>query len=276
MDHYTTPQVVFIEGIQGSGKSTLAKSLAEQLRSNHPKAKIYLKSESPNPIDVCRLACFSPNSFSEFLGILAEETNFPWELLSAEIAPYVSVEDGLLFTNWYGFLSHHNLHAPIALSFALDQEICDGKTGPEHYLAVTAQRWRNFAKNIDPQGIYIFEGCLFQHPLAEMMGYHLLCDEQIESYVLSLLNILENIPMKLYYIRVGDIESILSHAAEDRRGERNDWLRGFLKMTTTCNYGVKHGFSGMSGALAYCRERIRIEEKLLKELTIPVTFLSRK
>lgn len=254
----------------------MAKSLAEKLRREQPQARVYLKSESPNPIDICRLACFSPDSYSQFLCILAEEIHIPVEQLRSEMAPYVSPEDGLLFANWYGFLSHHDLHAPKALLFALDQEICDGKTDPEHYLAVTAQRWRNFAKNIDPQGIYIFEGCLFQHPLAEMMGYHLLRDEQIEAFVLSLLRSLKSIPMELYYIRVEDVESVLSYAAEDRQGERHNWLRGFLKMTKTCNYGVKHGFSGMSGALAYCRERLRIEDRLLRQLPIPVTFLNRK
>ncbi len=273
MNGNNTPQVFFVEGIQGSGKSTFAKALASQLRRESPEARIHMRSASPNPIDICRLAFFTSEEYTQFLSLLSEISGRSGPLAATDAAPYTSREREQILVNWYDCLSRWGQPTSRAAIFSLDRELCDGKTNPRYYQEVTFRRWSDFARTLDSGDIYIFEGALLQHPLAEMMGYYMLSDDEIEEFLLSLVNCLRNIPTSLYYISVTDVKKVLSATAEARQGE--NWLQGFLKMTTTCTYGMRHGFSGMSGAIEYSQERIRIENKILKKLNIPVMVVER-
>ena len=275
MECQRAPQILLIEGIQGAGKSTLAKAMARELRTSYPDARIYLRSSKPNPIDVCRLARFSPEEYWQFCAIVTEECGCSVAQVSVALTPYAAMEDGQIYVNWYDALSRLEVQLPRAMAYALEHELCDGKAGRERYQAVTRNRWARFAEHIDPRGIYLFEGVLFQHPLAELMGYYQLCDGEIEAYLNSLLICLRDISVQLYYLSVANIGAVLSAAAAQRQEESYDWLKGFVKLAATCPYGVRHGLSGLDGAIRYCTERVRIETKLLKKLDIPVTVIAR-
>ncbi len=275
MNSNITPQIVFVEGIHGAGKSTLAKSIAVKLKRDNPNIKVYLRSESPNPIDLCRLACFSQSEYDYFVALISKELDKPKELINSNLFPYIVHENKNVFVNWYDYLSQFHMGTPISISFALEHELCDGKAGIKRYKDVTLDRWINFSKNIDTDGVYIFEGVLFQHPLAEMMGYYMVDDEKIISFIKELITCIKRIEMKLFYILVTDVEKILLNAALERSDVQNNWIQGFLKMISTCNYGIENRLTGMNGAVKYCMDRIKIERKIMKAIDMPIHIIER-
>ena len=275
LDHIDTPQIVFIEGIHGAGKSTLAKKIASEIKSDNPFANIYLRSSTPNPIDFCRLTFFSPNEYDCFLSMLSKELNEPKNGIKFALIPFVSYEQGKFVVNWFDFISKYKENCPCSISFALSHEYCDGKATASQYRSVLLSRWSNFARNIDQSGIYIFEGALFQHPLAELIGYYMEDECSIICLIAELVECIKSIEKKLFYISVRDPYTVLSNAAENRKADDNDWMQGFQKMISTCNYGVKNGLSGLDGAIRYCQDRMKVEQRIMQELDMPIKIIER-
>ena len=275
IDNINTPQIIFIEGIHGSGKSTLAKAIAKEIKQKKPSAQLYLRSATPNPIDLCRLAYFSEKEFTHFLTTLSKETNSSKTDIYSELLPYVVKEQDKVVVNWYDYLSLINKDTPLSKSYALNHELCDGKAGVTQYINTSLNRWMKFSREIDEGGIYIFEGALLQHPLAELIGYYLLDDGEIASFIRNLIICIENIDKRLIYISVTDIKRVLLEAAIERNSKQDDWMHGFQKMVSTCNYGIKYGLNGIDGIVKYCTERIRVEKNLMKELGIPISIMER-
>lgn len=269
-------KVFFFEGIHGCGKSTLAKEKAEELQRIYPNVHIVTRTEKPCPIDICRLAVFSEEEFEEFLHMIITLHSEFKSTIKEQLMRFSSFEGNHYYVNWFEFLSQYHLWDRNLTSYALARELCDGKAGYEQYKEITRSRWQAFAETISDNTIYLFEGALLQHPITELLGYYEADYGNIIRFINTLLETMCKISTELVYVSTDQIEQLLLQTAKVRNAQGYHWMDGFIKLVTTCNYGKKHGLSGFTGAVQFCKERIRIEQQILGQITINKSIFSRK
>ena len=274
MNRNKDDRLVFIEGIPGSGKSTYAKRLLCNIKNN-PESKVFYRNEKPSPLDPDRLAFFDKDQLQEFVVICNSSSPLTKETLIRELERFSTWEDDICAVNWFSFSTTcecNNIHTR---EFALAHEICAGKAGIDQYKKLTLKRWRRFSKERVPEAYYLFEGALFQHPLAELLGYYKAEDKEILDFVEKMLACLPHVIPVLIYIRVSDIKSILTNAAIERRQEEYSWWNSFCRWVETCPYGRTNQLSGMSGAVYYCKERMRLEKLIMNSIPIKLDIIDR-
>lgn len=268
-------RLILIEGFHGVGKSTLAKKMGTTLCTEAQDQHIYLRTQAPNPLDINRLARFTPKQYDTFSALLRREAPAGANV-DADLEKCISREGEHIFVNWFVLAEAYSLSLERTMKYALAHELCEGRVSFEQYRAVCLARWSAFGADADPQGVYLMEGTLFQHPIMDLLGYYRLCDEDICGFLMELLSCLEHVSVKLVYVTVEDIEAALLRAADERRDGRHDWFQGLEKSVRTCPYGMGHGLSGLSGVLQYYRERRRLETLVMQRLAIPIKIVKRQ
>lgn len=261
--------IIFVEGIQGSGKSTLAKDIAKKIKKADADAKVFQRCEKPNPLDISRIAFFNRNELNSFLTLC--NTNYE------EIEPYLDNEVVQLSVNWFEFMMDKRIVNPIARDYALEHEICDGRLNADDFMTKVKERWRAFANHSyhNEYGYFIFEGTLYQHLLAELIGYYLLSDSEIISFFSELSEIIVEFNPILYYIIPNDCFKVIISAMKERVSNDYNWSDGIQKWISNCNYGRINGLQGIDGIIKYCNERIRIEKLLIDSLPIKYKLIKR-
>lgn len=267
-------RVYFIEGIHGAGKSTCARRLLRRLGEETGK-RVFFRSEKPSPLDLDRLAFFDDDELQEFIGICEAAGSLTGEWLARELERFSAWEEERCAVNWLGFCAACGCDDPRAREFALSHELCAGKAGLERYEELTLRRWRRFSRERDPEAYYLFEGTVFQHPLAELLGNYAAGDEEIVRFVREMLACMPGVVPTLIYIRVSDVEGALLNAAAERESGEYSWRRGFCRWIETCAYGRVHRLSGMAGAVRYCEERMRLEKLLMEDLPVKLKIIDR-
>ena len=260
-------KIYFIEGIHGSGKSTLAKKIASDLRKSNTCKHIVMRSEKPCPIDICRLSYYSKNEFNAFINMISDYSHKSKKLVYEQLMQVTSYEDKYYLVNWYDYLCNINLLESDLIEYSCTHELCDGRAGIDRYKEITYRRWKKFADTISDDTIYLFEGALLQHPITELLGYYLTNDTEIIRFINDLLCFVSDITLEIDYINVDNVSQILTNAAQERKKECFSWIDGFVKLTTTCKYGKYHKLSGFDGAVRFCEERIRVEKKILDQIS---------
>ena len=268
-------KVFFIEGINGSGKSTLAKKLYTDIKASNPCAKVFRRSERPNPIDISRLAMLSADRLEELIIMCSEHLSISCEYVRNVMENFSEQEGNCFVCNWLGMLDYLGINDGRIRAFCLNFELCDGKAGLDRYKEVSIKRWQRFSESYADNSYYLFEGALFQHPLSELFGYYMLSDSQIVKYMNEIATTLQGVDTIITYIRPNNISDILYAAAKERKYGDAMWINGFLKQVETCPYGRTHSLRGMDGAIEFCRERMRVEQILLDSIPIKHVVLER-
>ena len=268
-------RLILIEGFHGVGKSTLAKKMGSALCAEVPDRHIYLRTQAPNPLDINRLARFTPEQYDTFSALLHREASVGANV-DADLEKCISREGKHIFVNWFVLAEAYSLPLGCTIKYALAHELCEGRVCFEQYRAVCLARWSAFGTDADPQGVYLMEGALFQHPIMDLLGYYRLDEEEICEFLMELLSCLEYVSVELVYVTIEDIEAALLRAADERRAGRHDWCQGLEKSVRTCPYGMGHSLSGLSGVLQYYRERGRLEALVMQRLTIPIKIVKRQ
>lgn len=268
-------KVYFFEGINGSGKSTIAKKTALKIRCEHPEVRVFLRSEKPSPIDMCRLAWLSENEFDRIVYMISENCSLHKNLIRNKLMQFSSYEDTYYVVNWYDFLYQNKLLTSSLMEFFHTRELCDGRADLELYKEITYKRFQRFASSVADNTVFLFEGALFQHPITELLGYYLADEDIILDFIVSLLDLMSGISTEVIYISVDNVEDIIMQASKARMYDDFSWLDGFVKLTTSCNFGTSHKLEGFSGAVKFCKERIRIEKKILNEISVSKKIICR-
>lgn len=266
---YMVRHLIFIEGIQGSGKSTLAKKIRSHIRSSNINARIYYRNESPNPLDLSRLAFLGKDELQHFITICGTDIK--------ALLPYLHDEIDYYTVNWLDFINDNRVNNSNAIEYALQHELCDGRSGYKEYKRIMQKRWDFFLEQFshDSGSYFLFEGTVFQHLLAELIGYYLCTDDEILSFVSGLISNLVPYNPILYYILADDPEKTILSAFQERTTAGSSWGEGILKWIQSCNYGKMNGLHGVEGLTFYCKERIRIEKMLISELPIKSIIINR-
>lgn len=268
-------RLILIEGFHGVGKSTLAKKMGSALCAEVPDRHIYLRTQAPNPLDINRLARFTLEQYDTFSALLHREAPIGANV-DADLEKCISREGKHIFVNWFVLAEAYSLPLGCTIKYALAHELCEGRVCFEQYRAVCLARWSAFGTDADPQGVYLMEGALFQHPIMDLLGYYRLGEEEICEFLTELLSCLEYVSVELIYVTIEDIEAALLRAANERRDGRHDWFQGLEKSVRTCPYGIGQSLSGLSGVLQYYWERGRLEALVMQRLTIPIKIVKRQ
>lgn len=275
-------RLILVEGIPGAGKTTTARKVRDKLIAEGKRVKLYEEGMS-HPADMAWNAYLSEEEYSSFLLKCFEmwetsEKTISKEGLEHRIEKQVQREDNHLI------LAYTKIDFPEACYWNLigevaSKEICDGRRSLKEFTEIHLRRWENFAKKaLLDDDVYIFECAFLQNHIFELLGVYEKSDEEIFSYLSNLLATVRALNPCIVYIEPTDVEKVIMKAVEERKSpdkSRNDWIDEIANWVSNMNYGKSHNLIGREGVFTFCKERLRIDKRMLKMLDVPVTIISR-
>lgn len=265
-----------VEGINGAGKSTLIKSL-KSANSAGNKKLLEFSSWHIHPVDLQRLARLDNNQYNFFIELVKNECHS----LSGNWTETVNKIENCTFWfegyRWVAYLSALSAKEYInSIAYAHIHEIYDGGTSFEDFRYLQLQRWRQFVQAASPESVSLLEANFFQYPLMEMMGFHLLNEQQILDYYSEFVKIVEPMNLHLFYLEVPNVARAIEKAALERVHERRNWIYRYASWFNRTAFATTNNLSGVDGIIQFCRERQRIEKLIIGHFKeIPCRILIR-
>lgn len=255
-------RVYFVEGIPGAGKTTLSQKLYHEVSAMHDNVHLYRECAS-NPLDLARYAYLSRTRYMDFL------TSVPEGSMRSLIENRIIYCDNDILVPYMDLVQNEKTRA-LGLELSI-YDVYNGHLSFEKFTELHLQRWRAFAREMKASNeIAIFDGILLQSPLFELMGYFELPNNEILTYIQSLVDSLEDFYPIVYYIKVNNVERILKNACRERvdsNGKR-EWENGLLKWIENAPYCKKRNFNGTDGMTDFFESRYILDQFILKNLTI--------
>lgn len=276
-------KLILVEGIPGAGKTTTARKIKEKLLAEGKNVILYEEGMS-HPADMAWNAYLSEEEYNSFLSkcLLVWETSektVSKEELKNIIERQVRREEN------HVILAYTKLGFPEECYWRLvgevaAKEICDGRRSLEEFTEIHLKRWKRFAENaLLDDAVYIFECAFLQNHIFELLGVYEKSDEEILIHLTNLLNTVKCLNPRIVYIEPNDVEKVIMKAAGERKSPNEsmkDWIDQIVDWISNNNYGKRHGLTGKEGVFSFCRERLRIDKVMIRDLGVPVTLISRE
>ena len=255
-------KLILVEGLPGSGKSTTARLIYDILMENGVNAELYMEGNLDHPADYEGVAYFTEDEFEH---LLAGSGNL------GKI-----FQDRVLVKNGHYLLPFMKIKTELGDKFPenLLAEICrkDIYELPlEQNIQVIAESWAEFARMAETENkVYVFECCFIQNPVSVGMVKYGAPDEVSIAYVKKLGDAVKYLDPLLVYVKQEDIEISFRKAVAERP---EDWFKGFIQYYTSQGYGAEKELSGLDGTIEVLKARQQLENKILEQLTMPVSIL---
>lgn len=249
-------KLIVVEGIPGSGKSSMASCARDWLAARGLPTHLYLEGNPDHPADYESVAYFTRPDWASFLAAypgwrdwLEQNVVEKGDDLLIGYHPSRLPDDERLFTG----LAQHDVY-----------EILQ----PETYRRLALDRWREFtAEAAKGHGIWIFECCLMQNPLAVLTLKHNRPVPETLAHIRRALTLLEPLQPALVYLSQCDPRRTLERAAAQRPPA---WVEFLIDYTAAGGWAADNGVLGFDSVLAYYEQRQAAELAFLRTLSLPV------
>lgn len=255
-------RLILVEGIPGSGKTTIAYKIKEAMDSKGIKARLFNEGDS-HPADLAWSACLT---LEEYENILKENPD-----MADKIKENTRIEDD------YAIVAYTKLGLPMKskglIEFFEGKELYDGKSSVDTFKELHLKRWRAFAESVkDDECINIFECAYLQNHVNELMSRNDQSFDDIESYMVELIDTVKELNPKLVYLTQPDIKETIRRVAEERvspdKSKWDDWIDLVIKYVEASPYGQAKEYKGYDGCIKFIEDRKKIEEKIIADLNI--------
>ncbi|GFZ33151.1 hypothetical protein CSC2_36770 [Clostridium zeae] len=275
-------KLIMVEGIPGAGKTTTSRKIKEKLIAEGKKVVLYEEGMS-HPADMSWNAYLSEEEYNNFLSKCLEMWETSEKTISKEELKH-RIEIQTRREEEHFILAYTKIDFPEGCYWGLvgevaAKEICDGRRSLKEFTEIHLRRWENFAeKALLDDTIYIFECAFLQNHIFELLGVYEKSDEEILTYLTNLLSKVKCLNPCIVYIDPSDVEKVIMKAADERKApneSRKDWIDEIAYWVSNTNYGKKHELAGREGVFSFCKERLRIDKLMIRNLGIPVTLINR-
>lgn len=217
-----------IEGLPGSGKTTFAETIVARGNSY----KFYSEIDASHPVDV------------HDVHWVEGEGRFEGEIIDRD--------EGGRFVRYQA-----------------GEAVCgtDVYELPfEKHIELMIGRWYRFVERAQADEIdYVFECAILQNPFTIGMVSQDVPNEQIETYIMRVAELLAPLDPTVVYLETEDVPSVFRDVYAERPPE---WRQGFVDYYTTRAYARANGLVGLEGTIQVLRERQRRELSLLEHLSL--------
>ncbi|GKU24477.1 thymidylate kinase [Clostridium folliculivorans] len=275
-------KLILVEGIPGSGKTTTARKIKEKLIAEGKKVVLYEEGMS-HPADMSWNAYLSEEEYNNFLSKCLKMWETSEKTISKEELKH-RIEIQIRREHNHVILAYTKIDFPEGNYWGLvgevaAKEICDGRRSLKEFTEIHLRRWESFGeKALLDDNIYIFECAFLQNHIFELLGVYEKSDEAILTYLTNLLNKVKCLNPCIVYIEPVDVEKVIMKAADERKApneSRKDWIDEIANWVSNTNYGTNHRLAGREGVFSFCKERLRIDKAMIRNLDIPVTLINR-
>lgn len=134
----------------------------------------------------------------------------------------------------------------------------------ETEMPIMLEKWREFVRNCEKDGVYVFNCVLLQNPMCETMMRFGFSQEESQSYIEKIVHIIKPLNPMVVYLKNDDIADSVSKAAQERPG----WLEAVIDYHITGAYGRSIHAEGFRGYIECLKERQERELQILAQLPI--------
>lgn len=134
----------------------------------------------------------------------------------------------------------------------------------EKEMPLMLEKWRQFVCNSEEDSVYVFNCVLLQNPMCETMMRFGFSQEESQSYIEKIVEIVKPMKPVVIYLRNDDIADSVRKAAQERPG----WLDVVIDYHVTGAYGKSINAKGFDGYLACLKERQKRELQILTQVPI--------
>lgn len=275
-------KLYLVEGIPGAGKTTTAREIAKNLREQGLKVHLYEEGMS-HPADCAWQAFLTKKEYEDFCELCSETWEQSNKQISKEellnrIEKQVRREDDKIV------LAYTKIEFPEEIfwnniGIVASKELGDGRSNLETFRRIHLKRWRQFAMDIKERDVItIFECAFLQNHIFELMGVYEKSDDYIVNYLRQLIETVEDLDPLFVYIKPHSIEKVINQAANERKAPnpyQKDWIDEIAEWVSRTNYGKHNNLFGREGVIQFCTERLRLDQYVLNQLNIPVTYVDR-
>ncbi|MHC1748622.1 MAG: hypothetical protein AB9856_09605 [Cellulosilyticaceae bacterium] len=275
-------KLILIEGIPGAGKTTMAHKTKEALEAKGTKVNLYTEGMS-HPADMAWNALLTDEEYHIFLEACKEK----WESSKKSVSLqelYRRIEKQARHEGENVILAYTKIEFPAEQYWELigdvaNREIGDGRQSLEVFTNIHLKRWTNFAKQAnEKEEVTIFECAFLQNHICELLSVYNKSDQEIVDYLKRLISTVSVLNPTIIYLEPNSVEETIEFVARERIApckERKDWIDEIGDWVAHSNYGKQYGLNGKEGVINFCKERLRIDLLVLKELNVPVTLIKR-
>lgn len=270
LQHSPQSRLVLVEGINGSGKSTYVREFVDTNSQCIP-IRTY-RGRSFHPVDLSRIARFTPEEYSSFCALCSREIAIPTVDMQQRIDSQCRYHDGY---HWVSYTKIAELaNSQHLLSLAHSHEIYDGFVDVADYMGCHLPLWQAFpgrvAIGVD-RTVHLFEGVTLQYPIMNLLGFYDLGSDEIFQYINNLLMAIKPLSPCLVYLDVIDVRAAIRRAA----AERPKWIDQYSRWLSHTLFARNTGASGESGVIKFCKRRKEVERYVLERVPIPVRIVQR-
>ena len=144
----------------------------------------------------------------------------------------------------------------------------------EVFMDAHVSRMKRFARNHDPDVMYVFECVFLQNHINEIILKHDLDFDRMVTYFNTLLSAFSPLRPIIVHINMADVEAGIRHVTEERRTDDpsryKDWIDLVKAYVAGTKHGASKGYATDDGHLRYFKDRQDIELKLLDFLDCDV------
>ena len=249
----------FIEGIPGSGKSTYAQRLYDYLKEKGKNVVLYSEGDL-HPIDLAWCSIIKRDVFNT---LTEKHEKYRDQILShskfigdTAITAYTKVRVDNEDVSFYDDFSPYEIYRTKDF---------------QHFKDTHLKLWKKFNETYDNDTVYIFECIFLQNHINELMLKFGKKRKEMTVYFQDLLDQLNNIELKLLYVKPIDVKKTFDRVIEERRSNNpvyKDWIDQVIEYFEKTKYGKEKGYLGYEGALQYFKDRQKKELKIIKKLNV--------
>ena len=250
-------KLLLVEGLPSTGKTTIAQIIKSILDEENINNEIYLEGNLDHPADYDRVAYFSKEEYIYFL-----EGNRKYQDLIEKITE--AKEEGY-------FIRYSKQKKKLADKFPdeLFKKIYQRdiyELPLELNKKLILNKWQRFADKAKKEDkVYIFECVFIQNPITVSIISENEPKEYAFNYVMDLLNIVEELNPKLFYLQQDNIEESFQKVINERP---EWWLDFFIDYYNKREFGKANNFQGLEGTFKGLKKIDEIQLELFHKLNM--------
>lgn len=134
----------------------------------------------------------------------------------------------------------------------------------ETEMPLMLEKWRQFVRDSEEDRVYVFNSVLLQNPMCETMMRFGFSQEESQSYIEKIAEIIQPLNPAVVYLKNDDIADSVRKAAQERPG----WLDVVIGYHVSGAYGKSIHAEGFDGYIDCLRERQERELHILAQLPV--------
>ena len=250
-------KLILVEGLPSSGKSTTAKMISEILKDYNINNELIVEGYLDHPADFDGVAYFDDEKFNTLIESFGD--------FKEDIKKITYKNKRGYFIEYNKGIKNHNINFPKELW----TEIYSNDVYELHlslHMDILKEKWTEFAKIAKgKEKVYIFDCSFIQNPVTVTMIRDNAKESLIIDYIKEIEGVIKDLNPILLYVDQNNIEKSFKGALANRP---KDWLEFFINYYTSQGFGKAHKLQGLDGVIKILHERRKMEDKVLKSLSI--------